>query len=301
MNTIALVTLYNPDEKINERIKLLSEQVSSIFLLDNSPCLQCGDLFSAIKNCTYLSFGENLGLSAAFNRVLKCFSVCRTSDFILFFDQDSCITEQFIDTLVRDFISLSMLYKVGCLGPEYFDKIRGIRSGITKRNTPVGNGCFRSKEIITSSMITTYQVLEDIGFWDESVFLDYADFELCWRMAKYGYKVFITGNATLNHSLGVGTLQCHFLFKKMTFNYSSPIREYYQTRAAMTLLKRNYVPLNWKRNFMFNLTVRILLHTLYLPEKLKRLKYFCLGFAHGILGKKKHLNQHTGVSIPQHE
>ena len=289
MNTVALVTLYNPDEKINDRIELLSKQVSEIFLLDNSPGSQCGSLFSAIKNCTYLFFGENLGLSAAFNRVLKSFSVCRTADFILFFDQDSCVTEQLINTLARDFISLSMVYKVGCLGPEYFDEVRGIHAGITKRNVSVGNGCFRSKEIITSSMITTYRVLEDIGFWDESVFLDYADFELCWRMAKHGYEVFITGNAVLNHSLGVGTLQCYFLFKKMTFNYSTPLREYYQTRAAMTLLKRDYIPPNWKRNFMFNVTVRILLYTFCLPEKLKRLKYFCLGFVHGILGKSGEL------------
>lgn len=289
MNTIALVTLYNPDENINNRIKLLSEQVSTVFLLDNSPASRCGSLFSSIKNCTYLFFGENLGLSAAFNRILKHFSVCKDADFILFFDQDSCVTKHLIDTLAKDFMSLSASYTVGCVGPMYFDRTRCIRAGITKKSAPVGNNCFRSSEVITSSMITTYQVLEDIGFWDESVFLDYADFELCWRMAKHGYETFVSGNAMLNHSLGLGILQCHFFFKELTFNYASPFREYYQTRAAIKLLKRTYIPLNWRRNFIFNLTIRILLYTLYLPEKVKRLKYFCLGIVHGVLGRNGEL------------
>ena len=285
MNIVALVTLYNPDEKIAERIEKLSNQVSKVVLLDNSPELQCENLFSSAENVVYHFFGKNLGLSSAFNWALKSLDFIKHSDYVLFFDQDSCVTENLVHILVSDFEELSRNYKVGCIGPVYFDSTKKEISGINKRCVKIDEDIYKISEIITSSMLTTYDVLEKIGFWNESIFLDYADFELCWRMKKYGFETFISKKAVLNHSLGVGVLKCRFVFNEMTFNYSTPLREYYQTRAAIKLLKRNYVPSNWRRNFVFNLTVRIFLYIFYLPHKLTRLKYFFIGFLHGILFK----------------
>lgn len=289
MKTVALVTLYYPCADVVAHIEQLSKQVSTVILLDNTPQESHKDLFSHIKKSVYHSFGENLGLSAAFNRALKECSVCRESDFIFFFDQDSCVTPHLIRTLVNDFLTLQKTYCVGLLGPLYFDKTRNRKAGITKRAKYVGSGCFQETEIITSSMITTYHILEYVGFWDESIFLDYADFELCWRMAKKGFGIFVTSNATLIHSLGSGWINANFLLKKCSMTYSTPLREYYQTREAVKLLGRRYIPFNWRRNFIFNLTIRILLYTLYLPEKVKRLKYFCLGIVHGVLGRNGEL------------
>lgn len=285
MNTVALVTLYNPDEKIAERVETLSKQVSKVVLLDNSPNAQCERLFSSAENVIYHFFGKNLGLSLAFNWALKNLGFIKHSDYVLFFDQDSSVAENLVHILVSDFEKLSRSYKVGCIGPVYFDSTKKEISGINKRCVKIDEDIYKAPEIITSSMLTTYDVLEKIGFWDETIFLDYADFELCWRMKKNGFETFISKNAVLNHSLGVGVLKCCLVLKEMTFNYSMPLREYYQTRAAAKLLKRNYVPSNWKRNFVFNLTVRIFLFIFYLPHKLTRLKYFFIGFLHGILSK----------------
>lgn len=289
MNTVALVTLYNPDAKIAGRIKLLSEQVEKVVLLDNSPVCKNKDDFFCIENYVYYFFGENLGLSAAFNWALKNLDFIKTSDFICFFDQDSCVQKNLISTLVNDFIEISRSQKIGFLGSVYFDSTKNELSGITRRSRELCKNIYEVSEIITSSMLTTYGVLEKIGFWDESIFLDYADFELCWRAKSKGFKTFITKNAVLNHSLGEGLLQCRFL--KMMFNYSSAFREYYQSRAAVKLLRRGYVPFNWKRNFIFNLTVRILLFLIYLPQKTKRAKYFVLGLLHGFFNKNGELKR----------
>lgn len=285
MDIIALITLYNPDEKIAERVETLSKQVSKVILLDNSPNAHCERLFSLAENVIYHFFGKNLGLSMTFNWALKNLDFIKHSDYVLFFDQDSCVTENLVHILVSDFEKLSRSYKVGCMGPVYFDSTKKEISGINKRCVKIDKNIYKTSEIITSSMLTTYDVLEKIGFWDETIFLDYSDFELCWRMKKYGFETFISRRTVLNHSLGVGVLKCHLVFKEMTFNYSTPLREYYQTRAAIKLLKRDYVPSNWRRNFVFNITIRILFYIFYLPHKLTRLKYFYLGFLHGILSK----------------
>lgn len=287
MNTVALVTLYNPDKKITERIEILSKQVSKVVLLDNSPVSKNQDDFSCIENCVYHFFGKNLGLSSAFNWALKNLDFIKYSDYVLFFDQDSCVTENLVSSLIHDFIELSKTQNIGFLGPVYFDSTKNELSGITRRSKEVCKNIYELSEIITSSMLTTYSVLKKIGFWNESIFLDYADFELCWRAKSKRFKTFITKSAVLNHSLGEGLLKCRFL--KMTFNYSSAFREYYQARSAVKLLRRNYVPCNWKRNFIFNLTVRILLYLIFLPQKAKRAKFFALGVLHGFFNKNGEL------------
>lgn len=288
MKIIALVTLYNPDSALVERLSKLSPQVSEIVLLDNSPSSLSEKMLYEIKmlkTCVYHFFGKNLGLSAAFNWALKNLDEAKSSDFMIFFDQDSCVAENLVQKLVDDFLRISKKAKIGCLGPVYFDSTVKKYSGITERSEIVEENVYEVSEIITSSMITTYKILEGTGFWDESIFLDYADFELCWRMKKVGYRTFITKDCVLSHSLGTGFLEINFLFKKLTFNYSSPLREYYQTRAAIKLLKRNYIPKNWRRNFIFNLTFRIWIFLAYLPKKRIRLRNFLCGLFDGIKNK----------------
>lgn len=289
MTTSALVTLFYPDENTAKNIEKLSEQTTKIFLLDNTPENPCNERFSHIKNAEYIYFGENLGLSSAFNKALREITFVKESDFILFFDQDSCITEKFVQNLISDFQKLSRTHNIGLLGPVYFDSTKKKYGGITKHCEKISQGIFKTTEIITSGMITTYKILKNIGFWDESIFLDYADFELCWRMISNGFEIFITENVLLNHFLGSGFLSVNLIFKKLCLSYSPPFREYYQTRTAVKLLKRNYVPENWRRNFLFNLTIRILIFTFRLPKKSQRLKYFFLGLKDGLKNKNGEL------------
>ena len=291
MTTAALVTLFYPDENVAKNIEKLSEQTTRIFLLDNTPENPCNEKFEHIKNAEYIFFGENLGLSAAFNKALREITFLTEADFILFFDQDSCITENFIQNLINDFQELSKTQRIGLLGPVYFDSTKKKYGGITKHCEKLSQGIFKTTEIITSGMITTYRILENIGFWDESIFLDYADFELCWKMIQTGFEIFVTQNALLNHSLGSGFLNVNFIFKKLCLSYSPPLREYYQTREAIKFLQRDYVPENWRRNFLFNLTIRILIFIIRLPQKSQRVKYFFLRLKDGLKNKSGELKR----------
>lgn len=291
MTTAALVTLFYPDENVIKNIEKLSEQTTRIFLLDNTPENPCNERFSHIKNAEYISFEKNLGLSSAFNKALKEITFLTEADFILFFDQDSCITKNFIQNLVNGFQELSKTQRIGLLGPVYFDSTKKKYGGITKHCEKISQGFFLTTEIITSGMITTYKILENVGFWDEGIFLDYADFELCWKMIQNGFEIFITENALLNHSLGSGFLNVNLIFKKLCLSYSPPLREYYQTREAVKFLKRDYVPKNWRKNFLFNLTIRILIFIFRLPQKFQRLKYFFLGIKDGLKNKSGELQR----------
>ena len=285
MKTCALVTLYKPDSSVRNNVVSLAKQVSKLILIDNTENTENSAIFRGFDNCAYIWNGENFGLSVAFNRALKNLPAAKDSDYILFFDQDSCVTENLVSTLVHDFEEIAKADKIGCLGAVYFDSVKGEYGGISRLGKEICENCFEVTELITSAMITKYSILEEVGFWNENIFLDYADFDLCWRLGQIGYKSFISKNAILNHSLGFGFLKVNFFGKTLNMSYSPPFREYYQTRAAVKLLLKSYVPLRWKKNFLFNIFCRIWIFSINLPNGKKRFRYFLKGVKDGLLHK----------------
>jgi rhamnosyltransferase len=69
---------------------------------------------------------------------------------------------------------------------------------------------------------------------------------------------------------------------------SSPLREYYQTKNRLYLIKQDYTPLNNKLVLFFGVTIRPILHLLLLDERTKRVKYIYKGikdYFHGYMGE----------------
>ena len=68
----ALITVFHPAEKVKDNICAIAKQVDSVIICDNSPDSN-HVLFAPLieaHNIHYRYFGENRGLSRAFNRVL---------------------------------------------------------------------------------------------------------------------------------------------------------------------------------------------------------------------------------------
>ena len=283
MKITALVTLYKPDSSVRNNIESLLKQVTNVILLDNTELIDNSELFNNLNNCTYILNEKNLGLSSAFNKVLCNDSNIKQSDYIIFFDQDSCVTDNFIKKLINDYNKISEINKIGCLGAVYYDSVKKEYGGFSRIKNEICDNCYEVPELITSALITKYSTLEAVGFWNENIFLDYADYDLCWRLNKAGYHIFITKNAILNHSLGTGTIKIRILWKQLNVSYSPPLREYYQTREAIKLLFKFYVPIRWKKNFLFNLFIRIFIFCFKLENGKERYYYYLKGFKDGIL------------------
>lgn len=289
-NTAAIVTLYHPKPETAESLKALGEQVTSLILSDNTPEGNHRAMFAEIPNAAYLANGVNLGLAAGINRGLDT-AEARESDYVFFFDQDSHVPEGHIETMVRDWETLAESRRIGLLGPRFYDEITGtynadaILDNSTEESTdpyvPIA-------QMITSSMMTTYGIMKEIGFWNEELFLDYGDYDLCWRLAAAGYELYITRNVTLSHRLGEGCVEAKDPKSGMTFPlaYGAPIRKYYQTRAAVKLLRKDYVPEAWRKLLKQNLTIRRYFDLKYLPDKRKNTYYYHRGLLDGLLNRQ---------------
>lgn len=270
---IAIVTVYFPSFKHIDNIKKIINQCDELVVCDNSP--YGNDSLFEEMNLNYIPNKSNLGLSAAFNKILTSDLIkFKKDDFIIFFDQDSEIPFNHIHRLIDEFIKLEENgINVGCLGPVYINKFTNTPQ-IPKKKQYINETSFSTSAIITSSMLCRYKTLDEVHFWNELFFLDLADFDLCWRMKKKGKLCVQTTVSHFYHS--VGSAEKRFLFFRI--RVGKPFREYYQTRESLVLLKLKYVPVSYKLRTLLRLMIRPVVHILFLGNKIDRVKYIILGY-----------------------
>ena len=270
MNTTALVTLYYPDDSVRKNVVQLSMLVDKVVLLDNTPDCDNSGLFADMHNVEYVAFKKNCGLSEAFNHCLK---TLKENCYIVFFDQDSWCPENLMAQLKADYeICREMLGEQGIIGPVYFEKNAG-KIMLPKRKKVIADGLYAVSSIITSGMFTELEVMKRIGFWNEEIFLDMADWDICWRTQKAGMFCCLSENVVLIHSLGKGEKKIGF----MRIKTGAACRVYYQIRDCLRLMKKLYVPFKFKVRFFFMLTIRPIVHFIFLGDKKERLRYFVKG------------------------
>ena len=244
-----------------------------MFICDNSPVISEEIRALESEKIHYIFFGENLGLSKAFNSVLMQNGVFGVDDFVIFFDQDSSISDGHIEALKNEFIDLEKKGEnIGCISPVYFNTSSNSVE-LPKMKTDISLHSFRVSSVITSSMLCRYRDIEKIGFWNERVFLDMADWDISWRLQESGKTCVMTDVVTLKHSLGEGEKKVG----PLRIRVGSAFREYYQTRECLYLLTKSYTPFKFRIRFLAMLTVRPVIHILFLDNKKARFKYILSG------------------------
>jgi rhamnosyltransferase len=65
---------------------------------------------------------------------------------------------------------------------------------------------FKASEIITSGMTFRLQDIKDIGYFDEDLFLDMVDFDICWRALANGKLIAVDKDIKMPHEVGINTI-----------------------------------------------------------------------------------------------
>ena len=192
---------------------------------------------------------------------------------MIFFDQDSQIEEGYVEKLCLEYELVEKEHNnLGCLGVVFYNtsndtlEVPHIKKYLASKTYQVSN-------IITSSLLTRFKNIEKVNYWNKNLFLDFVDWDLCWRMKNKGLICGITDGITLKHSVGNGEKKIGFIRLRV----GQPIREYYQTRDALYLLQEQYVPLKMRVRLLANVMIRPLFHFLFLDNKIDRLMYIRRG------------------------
>lgn len=283
------MVLYNPDiPTVRHALDTLCATVDCLCLVDNSP-VDNSRHFADMEHTTYMAMMRNTGIAAAQNAGLRKLAQLGVG-YVLFSDQDSIVNAETAVTLRRGYEALlKMGIKVGGVGTRAINKETGMPypskskefETLTLNAENQSLHATRCSYIRSSVSLMRMSTFRDVGGYDETLFIDGVDNELCWRANAKGYSFFIVEEATITHHLGEG--DHHIANRNVAI--SSAFRIYYQYRNYIWLCRRGYVPQWWKRLHLAKYAAKAVYYPLFVKPRFGYAKGIARGICDGIFKK----------------
>lgn len=251
---------FHPDlKRFDEQIKAIPLD-SWIIVVDNTSTKQSvADLenFLSSRAKTHLiSNSTNVGLAKAINQGADfALEHIASARYLLLMDQDSVPLGGAIERLLAAHAELEQRgHRVGCVGPRLIDTYTGLQHGFHRIDGWRWVRSYPSEEETTpvsctnlngSGTLLKIQLFRSLGGLDESFFIDHVDTEWAFRILASGYLLFGIPDARFNHAMGEQSLR-FWCFGWRIWPQRSPLRHQYLFRNAVSLMKKDYVPVVWK-------------------------------------------------------
>lgn len=273
----ALIITYNIDEKIIEVVNSIVNQVGLLVIVDNASNLQTIKLLERLNRNLKVKVifnKKNYGIAKALNQGIN-FIKENKYEWVLTLDHDSVCEKDMIKNMLSILSECDNKDNIGILTPKIFE-IRK-QNFISKRKH---ENCryIKVKDCIQSGSLIKLKVFDNIGYFNEDLFIYHVDFDFCQRLLKANYGIVQCNNVTLHHEEGYKVTK-RFLGKKIFYNNYSSLAVYYITRNTIYMSK-TYNVIYIKRivkDFVFI--------TLFDQKRKERLLYFFKGLHDGILNK----------------
>ena len=274
-----VVVLYKAEMSVYHE-RLLEDEMVTLVVVDNTPDR---DLALKKDRLIYVPLQRNMGIATAQNEGIRQ-AECLGCDYIIFFDQDSKIPERYSEGIIEEYKRIEQLIpNLFLLGPTIINgRTEEEYKSTIHKDIWMTEDFIRRREIISSGSCVSLRKIEEVGLNDDSMFIDYVDHEWCWRAESKGFVNGITLKIKLAHFVGQ---QEYRIFNQLVI-ISAPIRYYYQTRNYLWLLRRSYVPRQWKINH----GIKLMIYPISFPFKVRcwRAIYVQMfrGLKDGLLNKR---------------
>ena len=269
MGYAAGIVLYEPDiKRLKENISAISPQVKDLILIDNGSKNKADieALMSGYDNITYVRNAKNCGIAKALSQIIGKAEELG-AEWVLTLDQDTVCRPD----LMERYDSLAKRVK-----PD----VAVITSNFEDRNVKVSSGVTRDYEkvdlCITSGSLNRISCIKAVGGFDEKLFIDMVDYDICFALVRGGYKILRMNYTGFLHEVGKSTTRRFFGKEIIIYNHS-PLRKYYWVRNSI-YLKRKY-KLGIKADV--RIIKRMIQTLLYEKDRYNKLKSMCKGVADG--------------------
>jgi rhamnosyltransferase len=266
---VGVVILYHPDEVVLiENIKSYINPLDTLLVYDNSEILS-KNLEIAVcaisSKVIFTHFGQNEGIAKRLNQAIE-YAVQKGEKHLLMMDQDSSFQEGDIEKYA-EYISNNSFPNVAQFGvncqPDF---------------TPTSTIPEKVISLITSGSVLAIDCIQQIGIFDENLFIDFVDTEFSYRVTNKGYVNLQFTNIVLNHSIGTRVeARSLVTFKKSLRIIHSPIRVYYILRNGLHLLYKKEGLSNIQKKDIKRTMMVVKNDFIYNPQLFKVYKYALLG------------------------
>lgn len=286
----SIIVTFNPDIIILKRQLHSVSLFSSVILIDNfsKNIKEIESIINEIPNKINVhKLDDNYGLAYAQNKGINLAKSINSSH-VIFFDQDSFLSEQsFLNLIEAEKKLLSEGLNIGAVGPVCFDPGNKEIYPITIYYGPFISRKYLNNQdiceasfIIASGSLIRMQVLHETGYMMNDLFIDYIDVEWCFRAQSLGFKLYVTGAAKLEHIIGDSRKR----FLGRTISMHSAVRRYYLTRNCIKILSLKYIPFGYKIRETFLFAARILAFFYFSNERSTYSKLMVRAFSDAFRG-----------------
>lgn len=271
MNISAVIVLFNPEFDVIDNIKSYSKYVSNVIVIDNSEIINESiySLLKQIPSITIIQNHQNNGIASALNEGINL-AINKGSNWFLTMDQDSFFEDSVIKQYLSEFSKLVNTENSGMFGPSF-------ENNVQQKNGGVENVI----RLITSGSLISKNAYQQVGGFDEKLFIDEVDFDFCYRAKLKGFCIFQFQSIFLNHNLGTKKAVGNVFGQKKSKTFHSPIRLYYIVRNSC------FTSCKYKSDFpeaikqtRRDVIIRIKNNVFYGDNKLSCIKYIIMGYIH---------------------
>jgi len=279
----ATVILYNPEDEIFDNILSYAKDVDNLIVVDNSTTHNDNLIkrLEEFNNLIYINNNANLGIATALN--IGCDkAIEKESDWILTMDQDS------------RFINFKH-YKECLLHLEDKDNTALLCANTNwseEKGIP-NNPSFENKEqftAITSANFLNLKLFEQIGRFEDKLFIDLVDYDYCLRVQVKNFKILYFKDALVQHSLGAVFKRKNLITRKIRTKVEhNPQRVYYFARnylyTAKMYGKRFPKEIGMLKTINILFVHEVTKIILYEDDKFKKLYAKLLGLYHFVINQ----------------
>lgn len=224
MKIAATVILYQPNEKALDNIKTYAKAIDKVYIFDNTDeGTFLKKKLMEIPNIIYLHDKHNAGIAKRLNTAAQM-AINEGFDWLLMMDQDSKFEGNSIQYYLEGIRKYPNNINVGLFGPQYS---RNNQTSLAESSYQEIDG------MITSGTLLNLNVYQQIGKFDEALFIDAVDIEYCLRVQQANFKMIQLTNIFIQHELGQtekkASIKTLYLVKKEK-ELHSPLRYYYMYR-----------------------------------------------------------------------
>lgn len=235
---LAVVVTYHPPPELTDHLRAIRRQVGALVVVDNgSPDWQRTEALCLELGASFVRNLRNEGIARALNQGAER-AQAGGYRWLAMFDQDSALPDGTIAALVALAARHPQADRVGIVATSFRDRRLG-RAQHDPSNTFVDGPDWREvRTLITSGSLVLVDTFTRVGGFDERLFIDFVDYDHCFRLRRAGWLLLQSKDILLDHA--IGQLSAHRLLGRTVHcSNHSPARRYYLTRNQLEFYRRS--------------------------------------------------------------
>jgi rhamnosyltransferase len=263
----AVLTTYRPDADLFERFVATIGACHCVVVVDNTPG---GHPFGPLPpRVQVLQDGKNKGLGRALNQGLDA-ARSAGADCAILFDQDSSPDPALLQRMLAVLVAVNRVHgPCAAIGPRLLDDALSPAS-------PSATPAHALKDMTclpTSGLLFRLDAAGADQRFSEELFLDFVDFDWCWRLRARGWRFFCALDVGMPHRLGVAQRR----LLGLTYHVPATYRHYFQFRDTLMLTTKPHVPAYSKLRFAALLPLKAVVYPFLLDRGWERLRWMIRG------------------------